>query len=163
MSLLLTVDPATTTMLTSRLTQRHQTTSPLSPAARSSLCSHEVSDRWVPSLPPPPSLLPSFGVVCFWLVMAFPEDFTQEFVPRSPVSPFDLEHENILEDHGVSWQIGEMLALEVETHRRCFPVQPALPASQRYNRRKRAFLLGILPLQLTCRLTVRSTPSNFWI
>ena len=50
MSSLLTVDPATTTKPTPRLTQQYQTmttTSPLSPAARSSLCSHQVSNRWV--------------------------------------------------------------------------------------------------------------------
>ena len=36
------------------------------------------------------------------------------FVPRSLVSPFGQELENILEDHGLSWQIiEEMLALEV--------------------------------------------------
>ena len=48
-SSLLTVDPATTTSLTPRLTQKHQTmmTSSLSPAVRSSLCSHQVSNRWV--------------------------------------------------------------------------------------------------------------------
>ena len=34
-----------------------------------------------------------------------------------------------------------MLALEVETHRRCFPAQPTLSALQRYTRRKCAFLL----------------------
>ena len=47
----LTVDPATTTMPTPRLPQRYQTmtpTSPLSPAVRSSLCSHQVSNRWFP-------------------------------------------------------------------------------------------------------------------
>ena len=74
--------------------------------------------------------------------MAFLDDFANEFVPRSSVSPLGLELENILEVHGVSWQItDEMIALEVETHRRCFPAQPALSASQRYNRRKCALLL----------------------
>ena len=74
--------------------------------------------------------------------MAFPDDFTIEFVPRSPVSPFGLELENSLDDQGVSWQIiDDMLAMEVETHRRCFPAQPPLSALQRYNRRKCAFLL----------------------
>ena len=45
MSSLLTVDPATTTMPTPRLTQRYQkttTTSPLSPAVCLSLCSYQV-------------------------------------------------------------------------------------------------------------------------
>ena len=43
-----TVDPATTTMPTPRLTQRYQTTttSPLSPAIRLSLCSHQVPATW---------------------------------------------------------------------------------------------------------------------
>ena len=54
--------------------------------------------------------------------MAFPAGVANEFVPRSHVSPFRLGLENILEDHGVSWKIiDEMLALEVETYRRCFP------------------------------------------
>ena len=45
MSPLLTVDPATTTMPTPRLTQRYQTmTSPPSPTVRLSLCSHQVSN-----------------------------------------------------------------------------------------------------------------------
>ena len=104
MSPLLTVDPATTTMPTPRLTQQYQTmttTSLLSPAARSSLCSHQVSDRWVPS------------VVFFWVAMVFPRDFANEPVSRSPVSPFDFELENILEEHEVPWQvIGEMLAVD---------------------------------------------------
>ena len=60
---------------------------------------------------------------------AFPSDFANGFVPRSFVSPFGLELENILEDHGVSSQtIDEMLALEVETYQRCFLAQPALSA-----------------------------------
>ena len=46
--------------------------------------------------------------------MAFPHDFTNEFVPRTFVSPFGLELEKILEDHVVSRQIfDEMLPLEV--------------------------------------------------
>ena len=48
---LLTVDPTTTTMPTPRLTQQYQTmttTSPVSPVVRSSLCSHQVSNCWVP-------------------------------------------------------------------------------------------------------------------
>ena len=58
------------------------------------------------------------------------------------MSPFGFELENILEDHGVSWQvIDEMLALEVETCRRCIPAQLALPASQIYYGRKCALLL----------------------
>ena len=94
-----------------------------------------------PSCLQPLGSLP-FGVVCIWPAMAFSGDFAGEFVPRSPVSPFCLELENIFEDHGVSWQnIDEMLALEVETYRRCFPPRPALSASQRYNRRKCALLL----------------------
>ena len=94
-------------------------------------CSHQVSNRWVPP----------FGVVCFLLAMAFPDDFANGFVPRSPVSPFGLELENIHEDHGVSWQVvDEMLALELETYRRCFPAQQAISALQRYNRCKCAFL-----------------------
>ena len=87
--------------------QSTTTTSPLSPAVRSSLCSRRVSNRWVP-LPLP------FEVVCFNLKLAtaFPDDFANGFVPRSPMSPFGLELENILEDHAVSSQvIHEMLAL----------------------------------------------------
>ena len=74
--------------------------------------------------------------------MAFPDDFANGFVPRTSVLHLALELEDILEDHGVSWHvIDEMLALEVETHRRCFPTQPALSALQRYAGRKCAFLL----------------------
>ena len=81
-------------------------------------------------------------MVCFWLAVAFSDDFANGFVPRSPVLPFGLELENIFEDHGVFWQvIDEMLALKVETYRRCFPAQPALSALQMYHRRKCAFLL----------------------
>ena len=131
MSPLLTVDPGTTTVPTPRLTQRYQmtTTSPLSPAGRSSLCSHQVSNRLVPLLLPSHSMwsVSSWG----WL---FRMTSQTGFVPRSPVSSFGLELENILEDHGVSSQaIDEMLALEWETCRRCFPAQPALSALQRYN------------------------------
>ena len=73
--------------------------------------------------------------------MAFPGDVANHF-PRDPVSPFDLELETILEDHEVSWQVtDEMLALELETHRRCFPPQPALSALQRFKGRKCAFFL----------------------
>ena len=67
--------------------------------------------------------------------MVFRGDFANESV-------FDFELENILEDHGVSWQIiGEVLAVELGTYRRCFPAQPALSAMQRHNWRKCAFLL----------------------
>ena len=108
------------------------TRSPLSPAVRSILCSHEVSNRSVPSS--------HSGWFVSGLAMAFPHDFANRFVPRSFVSPFGLELENILGDHGVSLQASdEMLALEVETYHRCFPAQPALSALQRYNRRKCAF------------------------
>ena len=121
---LLTVDLATATMPTLRLTQHYLTmTMTLSPkrAARVSLCSHQVSNSVVPPIR-----------VCFWLAMVFLGDFANEFVPSCPVSHFDFALENILEDHGVSWQIvDEILALEVETYRRCFPAQPALSASQR--------------------------------
>ena len=81
-SLLSTAGPVTTTSPTLRLTQQDQTmttTSPLSPAVRSSLCSHQVSNRLVPS---------PFGAVCFWLAMAFPGDFAHESVPL-----FNLELE----------------------------------------------------------------------
>ena len=55
------------------------------------------------------------GFVSGWRWL-FRGDFANEFVPRSPVSPFDLELENILEDHGVSWQtVDEMFALDLET------------------------------------------------
>ena len=43
---------------------------------------------------------PPLELVCVQLSMAFPDDFRDEFVPRSPVSPFGLELENIIEDHG---------------------------------------------------------------
>ena len=84
----------------------------------------------------------SFWLPNFWLAMAFPDDFANEFASRSPVLPFGLELENILEDHGVSWQtIDQMLALEVETYWRCIPAQLVLSALQRYTRRKCACLL----------------------
>ena len=69
MSLLLTVDLATTTMPTPRLTQQYltiTTTSRLSPIVRSSLCSHQVSNRLVPH---------PFGAVRFWLAMGFSKRF----------------------------------------------------------------------------------------
>ena len=76
------------------------------------ITSHQVFTRLVS---PPP-----FGAVCVWPAMVFPGDFANQSVPRSPVPPFDLVLQNILEDHEVSWQIiGEMLAVELETYRRC--------------------------------------------
>ena len=83
-----------------------------------------------------------FGMLCFWLAMAFPGDFANKSVSRSPVSPFNPRARKTSLKIGVSWQIiDEMLAPEVETCRRCFPAQPALSALQRYKRRKCAFLL----------------------
>ena len=116
----------------SETTQQYQTmttTSPVSPVGRSSLCSHQLSNRSVP---------PHLGrFVSGWRWF-----FPTEFASRNLVSPFDLELENILEDHGVSWQTtDEMLGLELETYRRCFSAQLALSALQRFNRRKCAFLL----------------------
>ena len=74
--------------------------------------------------------------------MGFPDDVANEFVPRSPVSPFGLELENILEDHGVSWQsVDEMLALEVETSQHCTGTTDA-----------RLSFCGISPLQLAASL-----------
>ena len=73
--------------------------------------------------------------------MALTRDHADQLL-RCPVSPDDLELENILEDHGVSGQVvDEMLALEWDTFRRCFLAQPALSVLQRFNRRKCAFLL----------------------
>ena len=97
----------------------------------------------------------TFGMVCFQLAMAFPDDLTNGFVPRSLVPPFGVDVENIFEHHGVSSQvIDEMLAVELETYRRCFPAQPALSALQRYNRRECAvFLLDLAAGRV----------SNFWI
>ena len=108
------------------------TTSPLSPAVRPSLCSHRVSDRLVP---------PTRG--CLFLAGdGFLGDVANECDPSSPVSPFDLELENIFEDHGVSWQvIDEMQALELETCWQGWKAQPALSALQRFNGRKCALLL----------------------
>ena len=66
-SRLLTVGLATTTLPTPRLTQRYQTmttTSPLSPAVRSSPRSHKSA---------------TLGVVCFLLAMAFPDYFANGF------------------------------------------------------------------------------------
>ena len=107
MSSLLTVDPATTTSLTPRLTQQYQTmttTSLLSPVVRSSLCSHQVSYRLV---------RPRSGQVVFgrrWF-----------FRFRCLVSLFDLQF-----DHRVSWQVkDEILSLEWETCRLCFLAQVA--------------------------------------
>ena len=67
--LLLTFDPATTTMPTLRLTQRYQTTttSPLPPAVRLSLCSHQVSNCLVRS---------PCGGGCFRPAMALPHGHT---------------------------------------------------------------------------------------
>ena len=74
--------------------------------------------------------------------MFFPGDFTNQFVPRGTTSRFDLEFENILEDHGVSWQIvDEMFALQSETCRRCLSVQHVLSALQSFKRRMCAHLL----------------------
>ena len=73
--------------------------------------------------------------------MALPHDQADQLL-RCPVSPDDLQLENILEDHGVSGQVvDEMLALEWDTFRRCFLAQPALSLLQRFNRRMCAFLL----------------------
>ena len=43
--------------------------------------------------------------------MAFPDDFANEFVPRSPVSPFGLELENIREDRNACIGGGDLSAL----------------------------------------------------
>ena len=77
------------------------------------------------------------------------------------LSQFDLELENTLEDHEVSLQItGDMLAVELET----------IGAASQRNRVQQCrgtigasalSFCGILPLQLNCRLTVRTSPS-FW-
>ena len=73
--------------------------------------------------------------------MALPHDHADQLL-LSLVSPVDLHLENILEDHGVSGQVvDEVLALEWDTFRLCFPAQPAPSALQRCNRRKRAFFL----------------------
>ena len=99
--------------------------SPLStvgPATTARLCSHQVSNRLVPS---------PFGEVCFWLAMALPGDFANQFL-----SLVALCHPSTLSSkrHG-------MLSMELETYRRCFPVQPALSALQRFHGRKYAFFL----------------------
>ena len=82
------------------------------------------------------------GAVCLRLTIIFPGDFVSHFGPRGSPSPGDLELGNIFEDHGVSRQITvEMLALELETHRRCCPAQLVLSALQRFNRRMWAHLV----------------------
>ena len=96
--------------------------------------------------------------------MAFAGDFANGLVPRSFVSPFGLEFEHILEDHGVSSQaVDEMLASEVDTTSAAFQRNRL---SQHYRGTGDASALsfcGILPLRLTCRLVLRSSPSNLWI
>ena len=60
----------------------------------------------------------------------------------APRHPATLKFENIFEDHGVSWLIiNETIALELETHRRCFPAQLVPSASQMYKWRMCAHLL----------------------
>ena len=118
--ILATVDLATTTMPTPRLTKQYQTTTTLAPlpVVRLDRRSHQVSNRLVRSR--------SEQVGCFWPTMTFLGDCPNQ-LPGSLVSPFHLlQFENILGYHGVSWQVkDEMLALEWETYRRCFPAQPA--------------------------------------
>ena len=113
-SALWTVDMATTTVQTPRLTQQYQTTtmtSPPSPVNRIYVAIKLLADRLCPH-----------GAVCFRLAVIFPGDFVSQFVPRGSASPGDLELENIFEDHEVSWLItDELIALELETLRRCFP------------------------------------------
>ena len=138
--------PSLDTMQT--LTQQYQTTTTTllpSPVVRSSLCSHQISNPLVHSR--------SGQVVSGWRWLSW--EVSRISLPLLALSPFDFELENTLEDHAVSRQ-------NTESYRRCFPAQRALSALQRFNRRRCAFLLrAILPLQLTRRLTVRSSP-NFW-
>ena len=146
MSALWTVDMATTTIQSPRLTQQYQMTamtSPPSPVNRVYAAIKLLADRLCPH-----------GAVCFRLAVIFPGDFVSQFVPRGSASPGDLELENIFEDHEVSWLIiDEMFALELETYRRCFPCDcrtttgASAPTSCETS-----------PL---CRLTVHSSPSSF--
>ena len=82
--------------------------------------------------------------VVFWLAMAFLDDFKNEFVPRSPVSPFGFELDNIVEDHGVSLQNVDGAAFQRNRlSQHCRDTIDARALS----------FCGILPLQLTCRLS----------
>ena len=81
------------------------------------------------------------------------------------MSPFGLELENILEDTGCPGRL-----LTKCLHWRWRPIGAALQRnrlSQHCRERVDAsalfFFCGILSLQLTTRLTVRSSLSNFWI
>ena len=128
--------PATTTMPTLRLTQQYQTmktTSLLSPAFRSSLCSHEVSNRRVAA--------DSGWFVSGWRWL-FLETSQTSLSLAVLCHPSALSSKTFLKIMGCPWQIIDgMLALEVETYRRCFPAQLALSAFQGCNRRKSAFPL----------------------
>ena len=71
------------------------------------------------------------GADCSRSATIFPGDFMGQYVPRGSMSPGDLEHENVFEDHWVSGLIiDEMVALELV-------LSPLL----RYNRRRCAHLL----------------------
>ena len=145
-------------MPTPRLTQQYQTmmtTSPLSPAAGSSLCSHQISNCWVPSH-------------SVWFVSGWRWLFRM-------TSQMSLSHAALCHPSALSSKTS--LKITVCTGRsftKCLhwkwrPIDVAFQRNRLSQQCRETIyasalsFCGILPLQPTCRLTVRSSPSNFWI
>ena len=90
--------------------------------------------------------------------MALTHDHTD---PPSLPSVADLHLENIFDDIGVSGKlVDEMLALERDTLQRCLGAGSHSTAAVQWTQVRCPFCV-ILPLQLTCRPTVRLFSATF--
>ena len=124
-----------------------------------SLASYSCESVQPSRLQPPGS--PQGGRGCFWPAMALPHHRADQLL-RSIVSPVNLQLKNILEDHGVSGQVDEKLALEWGY---LSALLPGAEGSQQCRGSTDASAFSfcvILPLQLTAPQCALDLTHKWW-